>query len=101
MSGSAYRTPIRPRTEFGAFTDGAAVYAVYPPTPYVTTSSPTALGVTSHVIVSMAARKHETVVYPCTPDGELLSWEPVATVDLCDHGRGLRATGYDMEVVAR
>lgn len=101
MTGSAYRTPVRPWTEFGAFTDGAAVYALSRPTPYVTTGVPTALGVTSYVIVSMAVRKHETTVFACSAVGELLSWEPVTTVDLCDHGRGLRAIGYDMEVVAR
>jgi hypothetical protein len=100
VSGSAYRTSVQPYTEFGPFITGAAVYAVYPPMPYVV-GIPQALGVTSHIIVSAVARTRDTRVFPCSSEGELLSWLPIATVDVCDHAAGLREAGYDLEVVAR
>ncbi|MCM6776239.1 hypothetical protein NDR87_18905 [Nocardia sp. CDC159] len=99
MTGSAYRTALRPTTELGPFVSEAAVYALYPPIPFQG-GIPYDWGVTSYVIVSSAMRAGDTQMYACTENGDLLSWVPLEQVPVADHRKCLRVAGYELEEVA-
>lgn len=100
MTGSAYRTVIRPSTELGPFVTGAAVFALYPPVPF-DSGIPYDAGVTSYVIVSAVPWSNDTHIFPCTEEGVLLSWLPLESVGGLDHSRALRVAGYEVEEVSR
>lgn len=90
--GTAYRTYARPHCEHREFDAGAAVYAVYPP-------AIDTLGITSYLIVAASTSAGDTVIYPCDSTGLLLSWRLIGSVLGADHGRALKAAGYELEVV--
>lgn len=87
--GTAYRTPVVPTVD-----PAASVYAVFPPAAYDRGRRET-----TNLWVVSSAQVGDTCVYPCTRDGELLAFELLACVPIENHRAGLRAAGYELEVV--
>jgi hypothetical protein len=90
MSGTAYRTNIRP--ERTANID--SIYAVYPPARYGRAEE------TTHVYVSSSPMVGDTVVHPCDRDGNVLSLQLLGCVPVLNHRKALEAAGYELEVFA-
>lgn len=88
LLGTAYRRPIVP-----TFDRRAAVYACWPPAPYLD-------GTTTHLLAISSELLGDTCVFPSTPTGEI-TWELLGHVIIRNHRAALRAAGYDLEVPLR
>lgn len=89
--GTAYRTSAVPRA-FAA--DSTAIFAVYPPAMYGREFEST-----TYLLVTSSRAAGDAVVYPCTADGLVLSFMAVGMAAVRNHAAGLRAAGYELELV--